>query len=128
MIRARNGHTNGWKKQLTRTAKETFTKEGSSGLIIAGTVGAQSTREAILLSKDAAAAGADFVLILPPSYYPGIMTPDAIQGFFEDVSLETRRRVRFGLTWLFRSLMPLQFPLLSIRTRASAQESTWTRI
>ena len=59
---------------------------GNPGIIIAGTVGAQSTREAIQLAKDASEAGADFVLALPPSYYPGAMSDDAILGFYEDVS------------------------------------------
>lgn len=59
---------------------------GNPGAIIAGTVGAQSTREAILLSKDAAEAGAEFTLVLPPSYYPAWMTPAAIQSFYEDVA------------------------------------------
>lgn len=73
--------------QMVRTAKEAFTRIGNPGAIIAGTVGAQSTREAIELCRDAASAGADYTLILPPSYYPGAMKPDAIQSFFEDVSL-----------------------------------------
>jgi 4-hydroxy-2-oxoglutarate aldolase len=78
---------------MIRTAKETFTRIGNPGSIIAGTVGAQSTREAIELCQDAADAGADFTLVLPPSYYPGAMTPEAIQGFFEDVSRCTVPRI-----------------------------------
>jgi 4-hydroxy-2-oxoglutarate aldolase len=71
---------------MIRVAKETFSRIGNSGTIIAGTVGAQSTRENIILCKDAAEVGADFALILPPSYFPAMMTPDAIQSFYEDVS------------------------------------------
>lgn len=65
---------------------------GNPGAIIAGTVGAQSTREAIEMCQEAQIAGADYALILPPSYYPAWMTPEAIQGFFEDV----RRCVKRG--------------------------------
>jgi dihydrodipicolinate synthase/N-acetylneuraminate lyase len=71
---------------MIRVAKETFSRIGNSGTIIAGTVGAQSTRENIILCKDAAEVGADFALILPPSYFPAMMTPDAIQSFYEEVS------------------------------------------
>ncbi|WWD17988.1 hypothetical protein CI109_102434 [Kwoniella shandongensis] len=74
------------RKLLISTAKEAFRRCGNNGPIIAGTVGAQSTREAIRLCNDAAQAGADFVLVLPPSYYPGAMSPDAIQTFFEELA------------------------------------------
>jgi dihydrodipicolinate synthase/N-acetylneuraminate lyase len=73
--------------QMIRVAKEAFDRVGNPGAIIAGTVGAQSTRENIQLCRDAAEAGADFTLILPPSYFPAMMTPQAIQEFYEDVCL-----------------------------------------
>ncbi|WVR05730.1 hypothetical protein IAU60_002755 [Kwoniella sp. DSM 27419] len=74
------------RKTLIRTAKEAFRSVGNQGPIIAGTVGAQSSREALKLCRDAADAGADFALVLPPSYYPAAMTPDAIQTFFEELA------------------------------------------
>lgn len=72
--------------QLIRTAKEAFKRCGNHGPVIAGTVGAQSSRQALKLCQDAAEAGADFALVLPPSYYPAAMSADAIQSFFEEVS------------------------------------------
>lgn len=54
-------------------------------LVIAGTVGAQSTQEAIRLARDAAESGADYVLALPPSYYSAAMSPEAILGFYHEV-------------------------------------------
>ena len=42
--------------------------------LIAGT-GAESTRAAMRLTRDAAAAGADAVLVKPPSYYGSLLTP-----------------------------------------------------
>ena len=54
-------------------------------LLIAGT-GCQGTRETIDLTRRAAAAGADAVLILPPSYYRGRMTPDALASHFAAVA------------------------------------------
>ncbi|GKT44657.1 putative 4-hydroxy-2-oxoglutarate aldolase, mitochondrial [Colletotrichum spaethianum] len=47
---------------------------------------AQSTRKAILNAKDAAAAGANFALLLPPSYWPKALSNDAILGYFRDVA------------------------------------------
>ncbi|KAI0600028.1 dihydrodipicolinate synthase [Biscogniauxia sp. FL1348] len=49
--------------------------------LIAG-CGAQSTRETIQLCQDAAAAGANFAIILPPAYYGGLLdTAKIIQHF-----------------------------------------------
>ncbi|ORX33850.1 hypothetical protein BD324DRAFT_653899 [Kockovaella imperatae] len=74
------------KKELIRTARDAFIRCGNHGAIIAGTVGAQSTREAIQLARDGAEAGADFALALPPSYFPGHMSNDACQAFFEELA------------------------------------------
>jgi hypothetical protein len=72
-------------RQLIRTAKETFAQAGNAGLIIAGTVGAQSSVENVLMCQEAAAAGADFALVLPPSYYPSFMTDEVIEAFYVQV-------------------------------------------
>ncbi|UNI24561.1 4-hydroxy-2-oxoglutarate aldolase [Purpureocillium takamizusanense] len=55
--------------------------------IVAG-VGATSTRETIHFSQDAAAAGADFVLVIAPSYFAAALkaNPSAIKTFFTDVA------------------------------------------
>lgn len=74
------------RKTLIRTAKEAFKRCGNHGPVIAGTVGAQSSRQALKLCQDAAEAGADFALVLPPSYYPAAMSADAIQSFFEELA------------------------------------------
>jgi 4-hydroxy-2-oxoglutarate aldolase len=50
-------------------------------LMIAGT-GGQSTRETIALTKSAAAAGAEAVLVLNPFYFKGLMTTDALKGHY----------------------------------------------
>jgi len=54
-------------------------------LMLAGT-GAQSTRATISYSKAAAKAGADAVLVLNPSYYRGLMTPDALTAHYHTVA------------------------------------------
>lgn len=55
--------------------------------IIAG-IGATSTRESIQLAKDAAAAGADFAIAIPPGYYAGALMADtaAVKNYFVDIA------------------------------------------
>jgi 4-hydroxy-2-oxoglutarate aldolase len=54
-------------------------------LIIMGT-GAESTRYTIHLTRTAAAAGADAVLVSPPAYFKGAMTPDALARHYRAVA------------------------------------------
>jgi L-threo-3-deoxy-hexylosonate aldolase len=55
--------------------------------IVAG-AGAASTRESIELCKDAAEAGADYVMVIPPGYYAGTLLADtsSIKKFFVDIA------------------------------------------
>ncbi|MCG0278642.1 MAG: 4-hydroxy-tetrahydrodipicolinate synthase [Thermanaeromonas sp.] len=53
--------------------------------VVAGT-GAESTRETIRLSKKAAEAGADAVLIVTPSYYKGSYNDAALKKYFFDIA------------------------------------------
>ncbi|RFU80201.1 aldolase-type tim barrel [Trichoderma arundinaceum] len=55
--------------------------------IVAG-VGGNSTRETIQLARDAAAAGADFALVIAPGYWAGYLkaNPAAAKKFFIDVA------------------------------------------
>ncbi|EAW15186.1 dihydrodipicolinate synthase family protein [Aspergillus clavatus NRRL 1] len=48
--------------------------------------GAPSTRETIQLCTDAAAAGGDYVLVLPPSYYKSLVSPESLLNYFRDVA------------------------------------------
>lgn len=50
-------------------------------LLLAG-VGSESTRGAIRLARSAAAAGADAVLVQPPSYYRPQLTPEALREHY----------------------------------------------
>lgn len=54
-------------------------------LLLAGT-GAESTRAAIRLTRSAAEAGADAVLVQPPAYYRPQLTPDALRDHFVAVA------------------------------------------
>lgn len=58
-------------------------------LLIAGT-GSDSIRETISLSNDAAARGADFALILTPSFYKSEMKPAAYIKYFFAVADKTK--------------------------------------
>lgn len=53
--------------------------------IMAG-VGAHSTKQVLEFIDDAAAAGADYVLCLPPGYFGKATTPAVINRFFDDVA------------------------------------------
>ncbi|MCJ7819784.1 MAG: dihydrodipicolinate synthase family protein, partial [Bacteroidales bacterium] len=70
------------KSEAVATAKEAL-PEGK--LLLAGT-GGQSTRETISLTKAAAEAGADAVLVLNPFYFKGLMTQEALVKHYFDVA------------------------------------------
>jgi L-threo-3-deoxy-hexylosonate aldolase len=56
--------------------------------IVAG-IGAASTRESIQLAKEAASAGADFAIAIPPGYYAGPLIADnmaALRNYFLDIA------------------------------------------
>jgi 4-hydroxy-2-oxoglutarate aldolase len=57
----------------------------AGALLIAGT-GAESTRHTIRQSREAAKAGADAVLVSPPAYFKGAMTPEALARHFRAVA------------------------------------------
>ncbi|QRV75445.1 dihydrodipicolinate synthetase family protein [Ceratobasidium sp. AG-Ba] len=61
------------------------TNEKKRIVVMAGT-GAQSTRETKMLCTQAAEAGAEFVLVLTPGVWPGMMTKEAILKFHRDVA------------------------------------------
>ncbi|TVR63366.1 MAG: dihydrodipicolinate synthase family protein [Gemmatimonadales bacterium] len=54
-------------------------------LMVAGT-GAESTRGTVALTRDAAEAGADAVLVQPPAYYRGAMTPEVLRRHYHAVA------------------------------------------
>jgi 4-hydroxy-2-oxoglutarate aldolase len=57
----------------------------SDRLLVAG-AGAESTRATIRLTSDAADAGADAVLVQPPAFYRGAMTPDVLRDHYRAVA------------------------------------------
>ncbi|CAD6579708.1 MAG: hypothetical protein CYPHOPRED_000990 [Cyphobasidiales sp. Tagirdzhanova-0007] len=74
------------RSQVIKEIKSALTEKGFAALpIIAGT-GAASAIETVALCRLAAAAGADFALVLPPSYWPGAMTKPVLSAFFVNVA------------------------------------------
>ncbi|KAI8624796.1 hypothetical protein F5Y19DRAFT_303181 [Xylariaceae sp. FL1651] len=70
------------RKQLVQIAREAC---GPDFPILAG-VGGHSTRQVLEFIADAAEAGANYVLVLPPAYFGKATTPAVIDGFFGDVA------------------------------------------
>ncbi|KAI5368319.1 putative aldolase-type TIM barrel, aldo/keto reductase, aldo-keto reductase [Septoria linicola] len=77
---------------LTRTARKAATDLGVPRFPIAAGISGQSTNETLRLVDDAAAAaaGADFGLLLPPSYWPKAISNDAIVDFYREVADHAR--------------------------------------
>ena len=73
---------------LIKATRETLDDAGFTDMpIIIGT-GGGSTRETILLSKEAAEAGADYVIVITPGYFAGVLAGNkkALKVFFTEVA------------------------------------------
>ncbi|OTB05166.1 hypothetical protein M426DRAFT_320221 [Hypoxylon sp. CI-4A] len=73
------------RKALLQTARQAV---GPSYPIMAG-VGGHSTRQVLEYIADAADAGANYVLVLPPGYFGKATTPAVIENFYADVASES---------------------------------------
>lgn len=68
--------------QLIATAREAV---GPDYPLMAG-VGAHSTKQVLELAHDAAAAGANYLLVLPPAYFSKATNMSVAKRFFADVA------------------------------------------
>lgn len=75
---------------ITRTARKAAVDLGVPDFPLAAGISGQSTNETLRLVDDAAAAGADFGLLLPPSYWPKAITNDALVEFYREVADHSR--------------------------------------
>ncbi|KAL4915881.1 hypothetical protein BDW62DRAFT_212320 [Aspergillus aurantiobrunneus] len=73
------------RKALLVTARQAC---GPSFPIMAGVSG-HSTKQVVEFLADAADAGTDYALLLPPAYFGKQTTPEVVRGFFEDVASQT---------------------------------------
>ena len=71
---------------VTRTTRAALDAAGYLSLPIIVGCGAQSTREAISLCRDAAQSGGDYVLVLPPSYYKASYPRSSLAAHFRAIA------------------------------------------
>ena len=74
------------RKQITLTTRKALDEAGYGDMPIIVGCGSQSTRETAELCVEAQAAGGDYALVLPPSYYRGLLSTEAIVSYFIDVA------------------------------------------
>lgn len=82
--------SNGENKSLTNDEKlrclETIIKnKGEDQVVMAGCI-FESTKETIAMGKEMEALGADYLTLLPPSYFKSQMTEDVLYQYFTDVA------------------------------------------
>ncbi|PYI31329.1 aldolase [Aspergillus indologenus CBS 114.80] len=74
------------RKSLVRAVRDHLNELGYAQMQLIVGCGAPSVRETLVHITEAEESGADFALILPPSYWVAAMTPAVIEGFFNDVA------------------------------------------
>lgn len=74
------------KTAVTRATREALDSAGYSHLPIIVGASENSVRGTIALIKDSAAAGGEYILLLPPSYYRSKMDDEALYSYFMAVA------------------------------------------
>ena len=74
------------RQDLLKTARSAALDLGLQNYPLVAGISSQSTNESILLAEDAAGAGADFGLLLPPSYWAKTVTKDVLVDFYREVA------------------------------------------
>lgn len=74
------------KTQVTKATREALDEAGFQHVPIMVGATEGSVRHTISLIKEAEAAGGDYVLLLPPSYFRGFMDEDAVYNYFIQVA------------------------------------------
>lgn len=77
------------KTEVLQTVRKAVVDLGVPNYPIVAGISGQSTNESILLAKDAAQAGADFALLLPPSFWAKSVSEEVLQRFYTDVADES---------------------------------------
>lgn len=75
--------------QLIKAARASLDRGGLANVPLVAGVGAPSTRETIGFACEAAEAGADYAMVLPPGYYAGQLVAkggEALKGYIVDVA------------------------------------------
>lgn len=71
---------------ITRATRQALDESGHEDMPMIVGCGAHSTRETIKLCKDAAGAGGNFALVLPPSYFASLLTPKLLLDHYRNVA------------------------------------------
>lgn len=74
------------RKQIISASRAALDSAGFTSLPVVAGCSAQSTRESISLCKDAKSAGADYALVLPPSYYKASYARGDLLGYYKDLA------------------------------------------
>ncbi|KAH8812567.1 dihydrodipicolinate synthase [Xylogone sp. PMI_703] len=74
--------------EIIAVARKIAQQEGKSIPIIAG-CSAPSVRETLIFIEEAKQAGADYALVLPPSFWPAVMSKPVIKSFYTDVAAKS---------------------------------------
>lgn len=74
------------RNQVTNSTRKALDDAGFGYMPVIVGCGAQSTRECIELCEEAASAGGDYALVLPPAYYQGLFSKETVKDFFNDVA------------------------------------------
>ncbi|CRK13948.1 hypothetical protein BN1708_011001 [Verticillium longisporum] len=74
------------KARLLRLTREVAVQQGRPDLVITMGTSGHCTRDVVAETKIAAEAGADYLLVLVPSYFHFAMDADAICAFFEELA------------------------------------------
>ena len=113
------------KTDLVSTTRKLATELGRPDVTITLGCGGQSTREVIAETRLAKEAGADFALVLVPSYFHFAMNEDAIVEFFQEV--RSPHDQSHSLSDMYSSLpMPRLFPFSSTTSLVSSLVLTST--
>jgi 4-hydroxy-2-oxoglutarate aldolase len=104
---------------------------GADKLVVVG-AGAEATRSAVLLARDAAAAGADAVLVVAPHYYGSQMTVEALRAHYTRLADESPlpvllynipRYMHFGLGAELVAELALHPNITGIKDSSGSQET-----
>lgn len=74
------------RKTVTAATRRALNSNGFSTMPLIVGAAASSTRETIQLCRDAADAGGDYVLVLPPCYYKALVNNEALLNYFRGVA------------------------------------------
>ncbi|PYI09604.1 aldolase [Aspergillus sclerotiicarbonarius CBS 121057] len=74
------------RQELLRTARRAAVDLGFDNYPLVAGISGQSVSETLRLAEEARQAGADFGLLLPPSYWPKAVTKDVLVDFYTEIA------------------------------------------